>query len=382
MPGIYLHIPFCKQACHYCDFHFSTSLKTKDDLLKALLKEISIQKNFLSTACQSKVPVSVSTIYFGGGTPSLLNGNEIKKLLDNISNLFPVDAGAEITVEANPDDLTKEKLESFRKAGVNRLSIGIQSFDDDDLKWMNRAHTAAQAIESVNLSQESGFDNITIDLIYGTPLLTDEQWKRNLRTAFDLNVQHLSCYALTVEPRTALAHSIAKRNQAGVEDEKQAKHFGILMDMAEQNGFEQYEISNFARDGHYSKHNSSYWLGEKYLGIGPSSHSFNGESRQWNIRNNNEYIRIINEGKIPAESETLTPQNKFNEYVMTSLRTMWGCNLEKIRMEFGADYAEIFLRQAMEKIKEGMMLEQKQNFMLTREGKFFADRIAAELFVE
>lgn len=374
MAGIYLHIPFCKQACHYCDFHFSTSLKAKEDLLNALLKEISLQKNYFAKG-------SFSTIYFGGGTPSLLSGDEIKKLLDHISSIFAVDAAAEITLEANPDDLTREKLESLRMAGVNRLSIGIQSFDDEDLKWMNRAHSAAQAIESVKLSQEEGFDNITIDLIYGTPLLTDEQWKKNLSTAFDLNVQHLSCYALTVEPRTALAHAIAKKNQAGVEDGKQAKHFGMLMEMAAQNGFVQYEISNFAREGFYSKHNSSYWLGEKYLGIGPSAHSFNGASRQWNIRNNNEYIRIINEGKIPAESEILTQQNKFNEYVMVSLRTMWGCDLEKIRKDFGGIYAETFLTRAKQKIEEGLLMQQKDNFILSEKGKYFADRIAAEFFV-
>lgn len=376
MPGIYIHIPFCKQACHYCDFHFSTVLKSKGDLLNALLKEIELQKDYFSS------PGSIlQTIYFGGGTPSLLSGDEIKNILTVIRKNFTVEDKAEITLEANPDDLTREKLESLRLGGVNRLSIGIQSFDDEDLKWMNRAHSAAQAIESVKLSQEAGFDNITIDLIYGTPLLTDEQWKINFSTAFDLNVQHLSCYALTVEPRTALAHAIAKKNQAGVEDGKQAKHFGILMEMAARNGFEQYEISNFARGGLYSKHNSSYWLGEKYLGVGPSSHSFNGESRQWNIRNNNEYIRIINEGKIPAETEILTEQNKFNEYVMVSLRTMWGCDLEKISKDYGTDVAETFFRQAKKKIETGLMIQQNQNFILSEKGKFFADRIAADFFV-
>lgn len=381
MAGIYLHIPFCKQACHYCDFYFSTSLKSKDDLLAALRKEIELQRDFFFTGTMPAVQSNLSTVYFGGGTPSLLSGEEIKSILEEIKKYFPVDPEAEVTLEANPDDLTAEKLKALKNAGVNRLSIGIQSFDDDDLKWMNRAHSAAQANESVKLSQEAGFDNITIDLIYGTPLLTDEQWKKNLSTAFDLNVQHLSCYALTVESRTALAHAIAKKNQAGVEDAKQAKHFGILMEMAARNGFEQYEISNFARGGLYSKHNSSYWLGEKYLGIGPSAHSFNGETRQWNIRNNNEYVRVINEGKIPAETETLSPQNKFNEYVMVSLRTMWGCDLENIRKDFGADYAETFFRQANQKLDEGLMIRQKQNFILSEKGKYFADRIAADFFV-
>ncbi len=379
MSGIYIHVPFCKQACHYCDFHFSTSLKTKDDLLKALLKEIESQRDYFSVL---QIPKSrVQTIYLGGGTPSLLTGEEIKNLLDQIRKYFFVDDDAEITLEANPDDLTKEKLKSLHEVGVNRLSIGIQSFIDDDLKWMNRAHTSKQAMESVKQSQDAGFNNITIDLIYGIPALTDEQWKKNIRTAFELNVQHLSCYALTVEPRTKLAHLVALNQQPNVDESKQATHFEILMDMAEENRFEQYEISNFARDQKYSRHNSSYWRGEKYLGIGPSAHSYNGETRQWNIRNNNEYIRSSIVEKIPFEREVLTPENKFNEYVMTSLRTMWGCNLETIRKDFGSERVENFFRQAMQYVNEGLILQQKQNFIFTRKGKFFADRIASELFV-
>ena len=246
---------------------------------------------------------------------------------------------------------------------------------------MNRAHNTSQALESVKLAQSAGFNNITIDLIYGTPLLTDAQWKKNLHTAFDLNVQHLSCYALTVEPRTALASFIEKGNQPQVDDSKQATHFGMLMDLAEKNGFEQYEISNFARNGQYSRHNSSYWLGEKYLGIGPSAHSFNGESRQWNSRNNHEYIKITGEGKVPAVKETLTRENRFNEYVMTSLRTMWGCDPEKIKNEFGKERAETFLKQAMQFANEGLMVSQNEKFVLTKKGKYFADRIASEFFV-
>ena len=380
MAGIYIHIPFCKQACHYCDFHFSTSLRSKDEMFNAILQEIALQENYFSSGSLPSAGPTVQTIYFGGGTPSLLSGDEIKMIIDEIRKRFPVDANPEVTLEANPDDLDIEKLESIRKAGVNRLSIGIQSFDDADLKWMNRVHNSAQAIQSVKDSQAAGFDNITIDLIYGTPLLTDEQWKKNLRTAFELNVQHLSCYALTVEPRTALAHFISEKKQAGVDDAKQASHFEILMNLAEENSFEQYEISNFARDRHYSRHNSSYWQGEKYLGLGPSAHSFDGVSRQWNVRNNPEYIRSANAGKIPAEKEILTPQNKFNEYVMVSLRTMWGCNLEKIRKDFGAGEAEKFFRQAVQKVNEGYLIQQRQNFILSRKGKLFADRIAAEFF--
>lgn len=376
MPGIYLHIPFCRQACHYCDFHFSTSLKQKDELVQALLKEIELQQNFFSEPASS-----IETIYFGGGTPSLLEGNEIKSLLDKIKKHFPVTPGAEITLEANPDDLSAERLSMMKAAGINRLSIGIQGFDDADLKWMNRTHTAAEAIQSVRRAQAEGFDNITIDLIYGTPLLTDEQWKKNLDQAFTLNVQHLSCYALTVEPKTALAHFIEEKKQEGIDENKQARHFEILMEEAQQNGFEQYEISNFARDRHYSKHNSAYWRGEKYLGLGPSAHSFDGSTRQWNIRNNNEYIRAINTGKLPSEKEVLTPENKFNEYIMTSLRTMWGCNLEQMRKAFGPERAENFFRQTQPYISEGLMIRQKQNFILTSKGKLFADKIAAELFV-
>jgi putative oxygen-independent coproporphyrinogen III oxidase len=375
MAGIYFHIPFCRQACHYCDFHFSTSLSAKDDLLRALHVELALQQNYFGT------DEKIETIYFGGGTPSLLSGEEIKSLLENTMDIFKVSGNAEITIEANPDDLTAEKLASLRRAGVNRLSIGIQSFDDADLAWMNRAHNSAQAVQSVKDAQAAGFDNITIDLIYGTPLLTDEQWKKNLLAAFDLGVQHLSCYALTVEPRTVLAHAIAEKKQTGVDESKQAKHFEILMDMAEANGFEQYEISNFARDRRYSRHNSSYWREEKYVGIGPSAHSFNGTSRKWNVRSNAVYIKSIGEGRVPSEEELLTPQNKFNEYVMTSLRTMWGCNIEQMRMKFGAVYAAEFFRLAMEKVQAGLMAQQRQNFILTRQGKFFADKIASDLFV-
>ena len=344
-------------------------------MLDALAREIGLQKEFF----QDTAPLQ--TIYFGGGTPSLLTGDEIKKLLEKIIANFGVAAGAEITLEANPDDLSGDKLKAFHEAGVNRLSIGVQSFDDADLKWMNRVHSASEAAASVKRAQDAGFGNITIDLIYGTPLLDDEQWKKNLVTASDLRVQHLSCYALTVEPRTALAHSIAAKKIAGVDDAKQARHFELLMDFAEHNGIEQYEISNFAIDGHYSRHNSAYWQGEKYLGIGPSAHSFNGESRQWNIRNNHEYIRAIGGGKIPFDRETLTLQNRFNEYVMTTLRTMQGSNLDTLREKFGNENAEKFFGQALEQVDGGFMIQKNRNFILTRKGKLFADRIAAEFFM-
>jgi len=376
MPGIYIHIPFCKQACDYCDFHFSTTLKEKNKLLNALRREIMLQREFFGQGRQT-----IETIYFGGGTPSILSSDEIKSLILEIEIHFSIAEGAEITLEANPDDLDAEKLKALKEAGINRLSIGIQSFDDADLKWMNRIHSASQAVGSVKRAQQAGFDNITIDLIYGTPLLTDEKWKNNLQTAFELNVQHLSCYALTVEARTALAHRIKENKEKNMDDRKQAVHFEILMDMAEQNHFEQYEISNFAKDQKYSRHNSSYWRGEKYLGIGPSAHSYNGEERQWNVKNNMQYIQSLKEDKIPFEKEILTAANKYNEYVMTSLRTMWGCNLETIRKNFGDERAEVFFKSAMQHVNDGLMLQQRQNFILTKKGKLFADRIAAEMFV-
>ena len=378
MPGIYLHIPYCRQACHYCDFHFSTVMKSKNDFVKALLKEIELQKDYFQPKASA---FKLQTIYFGGGTPSLLSGTEIRKILMEIKEFHAVEDDAEITLEANPDDLSKEKFAELKSAGINRLSIGIQSFADEDLKWMNRAHTSREALESVKNSQQAGFTNISIDLIYGTPVLSDEQWKKNLDIVSTLNVQHLSCYALTVEPRTALAKWISAKQMPDLDEHKAAEHFDMLMDWAEENQFEQYEISNFARDQKYSRHNSSYWSGEKYLGLGPSAHSFNGKTRQWNVRNNYEYINAINAGRIPSEEEQLSAREHFNEYVMTGLRTAQGCNIEKMRKQFGDKMAESFFQNSMKFISQGLMRNDRQNFVLTRDGKFFADRIASELFV-
>ena len=349
-------------------------MKTKDDLLGALQKEIFIQQDYLP-----KTPIQ--SIYFGGGTPSLLSGDEAQQLVDTIKKYFTVQEGSEITLEANPDDLSKEKIKALRQAGINRLSIGVQSFYDDDLKWMNRAHNRQQAIQSIKDAQDEGISNITIDLIYGMPILSSERWEKNLNAAFEMNVQHLSCYSLTVEPRTALAHFIATKQINEIDDQTTSEQFQLLMDMAESNGFEQYEISNFAKHQQYSMHNSSYWRREPYLGIGPSAHSFNGRSRQWNVRNNSVYIKSINEGKIPSEREELSTDNQFNEYVMTSLRTMWGCNLETIKKDFGNISAENFFVRATNYINEGMMQQKKQNFILTKSGKFFADKIAASFFI-
>jgi oxygen-independent coproporphyrinogen-3 oxidase len=374
MPGIYVHIPYCRQACHYCDFHFSTVMKSKGDFVRTLLKEIELQKDYLLGA-------SLSTIYFGGGTPSLLSYEELNSVFSEIKKFHPVNADAEITLEGNPDDLSKEKLQELFHVGINRLSIGIQSFSDGELKWMNRAHNAEQALQCIQDAKQAGFNNISVDLIYGTPTLTEIQWAKNLEITVQLDVQHLSCYALTVEPGTALAKWITSKQAPPVDESKQAEHFEILMDWAEQNQFEQYEISNFAKNQKYSRHNSSYWSGEKYLGLGPSAHSFNGEKRQWNIRNNYEYINTINAGRIPFQEERLSANQQYNEYIMTRLRTSQGCNIEEIRKRFGDKSAEEFFRDSIKFVNEGLIEHERQNFRLTRNGKYFADRIASELFV-
>ncbi len=391
MSGIYIHIPFCKQACHYCDFHFAISLEKKNDFLQALLGEINLQKNFfwVSKNIDSKTASDqitnkksqIKTIYFGGGTPSLLSSEEIKEILDEISKFHDVSEDAEITLEANPDDLTKEKLESLKAAGINRLSIGIQSFSEDDLKFMNRAHNSQQAIESVKLAQEVGFSNITIDLIYGTPTLSNEQWIKNLQIAFSLNVPHLSCYSLTVEPKTALAQFIKKGTVPPVDDAKSSEQFEMLMRLAPENDFEQYEISNFAKEKKYSIHNSNYWKNEKYLGLGPSAHSYNGTSRQWNIANNAIYIQSLQSNKIPFEIEVLTKTQRYNEYILTSLRTMWGCSLEMISSEFGEKFVDSFSKSVNQFLDNGWIKENESAYTLTKEGKFFADKISAELFI-
>ncbi|RYZ95428.1 MAG: radical SAM family heme chaperone HemW, partial [Sphingobacteriaceae bacterium] len=323
MAGIYLHIPFCKRACHYCDFHFSTSLTYKDELLQAMLTEIRLQKNYLAGE-------TIQTIYFGGGTPSLLHADEINKLLNAITEAHTVSSDAEITLEANPDDLDKAKLQLLRQTPVNRFSIGIQSFYDDDLEWMNRVHRAHEAESAIKRVQDKGFENITVDLIYGYPLLTDAKWKSNIAKVFELDVPHISAYSMTVEPETALASFISKKKQPPMNEEQSAAQFTYLIDAMQQQGFEQYEISNFCKPGHYSQHNSNYWKGVKYLGIGPSAHSFNGEARQWNVANNAKYMQSLAKNTIDAETEILSENNRLNEYIMTSLRTMWGLELNRL----------------------------------------------------
>jgi len=374
MSGIYIHIPFCRQACHYCDFHFSTSLKSKNDFLDALKKEIYLQKDYLETK-------NISTVYFGGGTPSVLSGNEICGILDELSNCFSIDKDAEITLEANPDDLSKEKLKELAQTPVNRLSIGIQSFSDEDLKFLNRIHNSSDAIRSVKEAQESGFQNITIDLIYGIQTLTNEQWEKNIQTAFSLDVPHISCYSLTVEPRTALAAFIKKGKMMQVDPQKSAEQFGILMNEMVKNNFIHYEISNFCKEDFYSKHNSSYWRGATYLGLGSSAHSYDGHSRQWNVSSNQAYINSIQKNILPFEREVLSQEQKFNEYIMTSLRTIWGTDLEIVKNKFSKNYLSHFLKDIEKLLAQKLLKQEGEKIFLTDKGKLFADKIASDLFI-
>jgi oxygen-independent coproporphyrinogen-3 oxidase len=371
MAGIYIHIPFCKKACHYCNFHFSTSATLLNDFVKALLKETALRKDYINER--------VSTIYFGGGTPSLLSAIDLKLVIDTLYKTYNVDDNAEVTLEANPDDITADTLTNWKAIGINRLSIGIQSFFEDDLKWMNRAHNAAQAINCIKLAQSSGF-NLSIDLIYGTPSLTNERWEQNVEQAVELNIPHLSCYALTVEPGTALDKMIALHKTEKPDAEKQAHHFELLMQWMNTAGYEHYEISNFAKPGFRSKHNSSYWQGKSYLGFGPSAHSFNGHSRQWNIANNATYIKSLQQGNLSFEIEELTATQQLNEYVMTSLRTNEGTSLKKVEEKWGAHEAQRLVSAARRHLKYHSLALNDFTLQLTAKGKLLADGITADLF--
>ncbi len=372
MAGIYIHIPFCKQACHYCDFHFSTSPQYKDELVQALVAEIGLQKNYLNGE-------TIETIYFGGGTPSVLAADEIHLLINTITELHTVASNAEITLEANPDDLDAAKIKALRQTNVNRFSIGIQSFFDEDLVWMNRAHRAKESESAVKRAQDAGFENITADLIYGYPLLTDTKWKHNLDKMFELNIPHISAYSMTVEPETALAAFISKKKQPPMNEQQSAAQFMVLMQAMTDHGFEHYEISNFCKPGHYSRHNSNYWQGVKYLGIGPSAHSYNGETRQWNIANNAKYTKAINIAKIPAETEILTEENRLNEYIMTSIRTMWGLDLNRLNA-IAKGSADELMKTTGEYFDKEWITQKDNSLVLTPTGKLYADHIAAGLF--
>ncbi len=370
MSGIYIHIPFCKKACHYCNFHFSTSLRYQNEFISALLKEIPLQYELFQGE-------SIESIYFGGGTPSLLAIEEIQSIIQKIRETFPITPSAEITLEANPDDITNEKIKDWREAGINRLSIGIQSFFEEDLVWMNRAHNAKQAIDCLEMAMK-GFENITIDLIYGTLELTYSKWEQNLEKAFLLGIPHLSCYALTVEPKTMLHKLIQQKKEHEIDTDKQSEQFLFLMQWAEEKGYEHYEISNFAKPGFRSRHNSAYWQGKKYIGFGPSAHSFDGKARWWNIANNNLYIRSIENEIIPVEKETLTDLQKLNEYIMISLRTTEGLDISRLK----GKEAEIMMEKCRKYIEKGQMKMLNQSIQLTRQGKLLADGITADLFFD
>ena len=375
MAGIYIHIPFCRRKCHYCNFFSLASQKLKEPFLQALKKEIAATREYL-------VHEPVNTIYFGGGTPSLYDPRLLQEIIDLIRLQGSGGPGSscEITLELNPDDVTPAFIGQLRQTSFNRFSIGIQSFHDRDLACLNRSHSASQAIGSVRLLQDAGYRNLSIDLIYGIPSSTNDQWLRNLETAFSLEVPHISGYALTIEPKTPLAWMIGKQRSEPVNDELQVQQFRMLMEQTKQNGYEQYEISNFSLPGQHARHNTNYWNGVPYLGLGPSAHSYNGTSRRWNIANLTKYIAIVEKGECLYEEEVLTPSQKYNEYVMTSLRTMWGCEEKRI-LDFGFTIYDFFKKNTAPMIGEGFLREASGIYYLTDEGKLFADRIASELFI-
>ena len=375
MSGIYIHIPFCKQACNYCDFHFSTSLNNKANLVESIIKELDYRINYLPNK-------KIETIYFGGGTPSLLSEKETHLILEKIHKLYDVDSIAEITLECNPDDLSPVKLQELKSLNINRLSIGLQSFDEEELKWMNRAHTATESEASVKRAQDKGFENITIDLIYGSKFSNLSNWKTTLNKAIDLNVKHISSYNLTVEEKTKLGHDVTKKKERLIDDEKSAELFLEMIERLQKNNFIHYEISNFGKEHFFSKHNSNYWKGNYYLGLGPSAHSFDGESRQWNVANNNSYIQKISANDISYfEKEILTENNRFNEYILTSLRTIWGVNLNYLNTHFNADFISTFKKGVAAFIKDETIILKDNAYILTNKGKLLADKITSDLFV-
>ncbi len=372
MAGIYIHIPFCKQRCYYCDFHFTTSLKNKDAIINAIVFELEIRK--------TEITEEVKTIYLGGGTPSIIETSDIKKIFDSIYKNYSVSPSPEVTIEANPDDITIEKLAELRQTPINRFSVGIQTFHEKDLKFMNRAHNKSQADNCIPMIQNAGFDNITIDLIYGVPNQTNEEWLYNLDRAFELNVPHISAYALTVEEKTPLSKLIQSGKYPNVSDEKAFEDFKTLISKTKEQGFVQYEISNFGKDGYFSKHNSSYWKGDQYLGVGPSAHSFNGVERRWNLANNKMYLEGINSNKY-FEKESLTEADTFNEYLMTGLRTIWGVSLQKISSDFHPSFITNFVNTINNLQQEGIVVVNGDIVTIAENSKFQTDGITSELFV-
>jgi oxygen-independent coproporphyrinogen-3 oxidase len=370
--ALYIHIPFCKQACHYCDFHFSTSMKKKEEMVLAIANELKLRKSEFENEI-------IETIYFGGGTPSVLELDEINFLIRTVYENYSVSETSEITLEANPDDLTEERIIEFSQTKINRLSIGIQSFFEDDLKLMNRAHNSEEAKKCLEIATQY-FDNISLDLIYGIPGMTNDIWKKNIETALSFGIPHISSYALTVEPKTALHKLIQTGKIEKPNDDVAQEHFSILVEQLEANDFIHYELSNFGKENYFSKNNSSYWLGKKYIGIGPSAHSYNGISRSWNVSNNSLYIKALQENQLPNEVEILSITDRYNEYVMTGLRTIWGVSLDKIKIEFGSIYADYLTTQIQKFLKDDLVFIDEKVLKPTKKGKFLTDGIASDLF--
>ncbi len=373
MAGIYIHIPFCKKKCHYCNFFSTPSHKFRDAFVPSVIKEIELQKAYLDE--------EVNTIYFGGGTPSLLSGDELNNIVDSIHKNFQIGDTPEITMEVNPDDISAAKIKEIRNTPVTRISIGVQSFYAMDLKYLNRVHEEGQGEYAIKSLQDAGYDNLSIDLIFGAPSLGMGHWKENLNKTIEFSVPHISAYALTVEPNTNLEVLISKRKLAAVSEAETINQFKYLMSFLKEQGFIHYEISNFCLPGFTSIHNSSYWDGPPYLGVGPSAHSFDRTSRQWNCSHLDQYIGSIEQNSLPFEREVLTPDQKYNEYIMTSLRTAKGLNAEFVKKEFGENYAD-HMMESLHKYDSGDWIETlNNNICLTDEGKLFSDLISSELFI-
>ena len=373
MSGIYIHIPFCKQACYYCDFHFSTSLAKKEAMLRSMIREIQLRHEQWPAR-------EIETIYFGGGTPSILKVEEVLNLINTIYRYFKVSPGVEITLEANPDDLSEEKLEELSRGGINRLSIGIQSFFDEDLRLMNRVHSGREAQLCLDNARKL-FDNISVDLIYGIPNMSNERWMQNIQKALNFGIPHISSYALTVEPRTALKSLIEKGEIPDIDEELTEQQFIILQEQLDARGLIHYEISNFGKPGYFSKNNTAYWQGKPYLGIGPSAHSYDGDTRYWNVRNNAKYIRALDKDQLAMETETLSTTDRYNEYVMTGLRTIWGVSLRDLAKDYGERYRKYLEEQADRFLKDHLLYLDDDVMRVTKKGKFLVDGIASHLFM-
>lgn len=373
MAGLYIHIPFCKKACHYCNFHFSTNQKHKYEFLQALCKELQQRATELKNT-------TVSSVYFGGGTPSLLTSEDLNLIFKTIGTYYKIAPSAEITLEANPDDLKNSKIKMLSETQINRLSIGVQSFFEEDLQLMNRAHNANEAVVSLKIARQY-FDNISIDLMYGMPQMSVERWRENLKVALGLGIKHMSCYALTVEPKTALEHFIKTSKHPPMNDALAASHFQVLIEDTQKAGLTHYEVCSFGTPEYFSQHNTSYWLGKPYLGVGPSAHSFDGKKRSWNVSNNTTYIKTLAKNQLPLTEEILTPENRFNEYLMTGLRTMWGVSLRNIDKNYGSEFKTQLLENAQKHLNSKMLILENDVLKTTNKGKFLCDGIASDLFI-